>query len=161
MKTDLQLPDFMQPGWRAEIGVHTFTPEEIITFAKDYDPQSFHVDAEAAKSSVFGGLCASGWHTASMWMRKQRDFMAQKHADLLAAGQPVAEFGPSPGFQNLRWTRPAYAGDTITFFNETLQCRKSGSKPCWYILSTRSSATNQSGEAVMHFESAVFLKFPA
>jgi len=161
MKTDAELPDYMQPGWKAEIGRHTFSPEEIITFARAYDSQIFHIDAEAAKSSVLGGLCASGWHTASVWMRKQRDYMAQKHADMLAEDLPVAEFGPSPGFQNLRWTRPVYAGDTITFFNETLDCRASNSKPGWYILSTRSSGENQNGDLVIDFNSSVFLKFPA
>jgi acyl dehydratase len=161
MNMSPQLPVFMQAGWKDELGSHTFHAEEIITFAKTYDPQVFHVDANAAKNSVLGGLCASGWHTASMWMRKQRDYMAKLQAESFEKGLPIAEFGPSPGFENLKWMRPVYAGDTITFYNETLGCRESQSRPGWFILSTRSSGKNQNGDSVISFDSSVFLKSPA
>lgn len=155
------MPEFMTPGWSAEIGKHTFSAEEIIAFAKAFDSQPFHVDAEAAKSSLFGGLCASGWHTASMWMRKQRDYTLNYLAERKKNGLPTAEFGPSPGFENLKWLKPVFAGDTITYFNATTACRESKSRPGWYILSGESKGENQHGETVLTFESAVLLKFPA
>ena len=158
---NIELPDFMVPGYKADIGSHTFGAEEIITFAKTYDPQIFHIDAEAAKKSVLGGLCASGWHTASMWMRKQRDFAAKRVDARADLGQKNAEFGPSPGFQNLKWLRPVYAGDTITYFIETLTCRPSASRPGWYVSSSTCGGRNQHGDLVIVFESSVFLKFPA
>ena len=155
------MPEFMVPGWSGRIGEHTFTAEEIIAFARDYDPQPFQVDAEAAKSSLFGALCASGWHTASVWMRKQRDYTLGYLAERRKNGLPVAEFGPSPGFENLKWLKPVYAGDTITYFNRTTTCRESRSRPGWHVLSAASSGENQHGEKVLTFESAVLLKFPA
>ena len=155
------LPEFMVPGWSAEIGQHTFNAEEIIEFASAYDPQIFHLDAEAAKSTVLGGLCASGWHTASMWMRKQRDFVAASMKERAKSGLPLPEFGPSPGFENLKWLAPVYVGDTITYFNATLQCRPSKSRPGWHVMSGRQSAQNQHGKIVLTFESSVLLKYPA
>ena len=62
--------DDLEIGYRAELGSHTFTAEEIVAFAKRWDPQPFHVDAEKAKHTLFGSLCASGWHSACMWILK-------------------------------------------------------------------------------------------
>ncbi|MGB7286169.1 MAG: MaoC family dehydratase [Salaquimonas sp.] len=155
------MPDFMTAGWEVEIGAHTFTSEEIIKFAKAYDPQIFHLDAEAAKDSLFGGLCASGWHTASIWMRKQRDHSKKATSERVKNGLPIAEFGPSPGFNNLKWMRPVFAGDTVTYFNEILSCRPSQSKPGWYVMTARQSGKNQHGQPVISFESMVLLKYPA
>ncbi|WP_244530480.1 MaoC family dehydratase [Salaquimonas pukyongi] len=154
------LPQFMVPGWSGFIGEHTFLAEEIVEFAKAYDPQPFHIDAQAARASLFGSLCASGWHTASMWMRKQRDYTQKYLAERAKNGLPAAEFGPSPGFENLKWPKPVYAGDTIRYFNQTTACRKSRSRPGWHIMSARSSGKNQHDELVLTFESAVMLKYP-
>lgn len=155
------LPHSMIPGWKGEIGSHTFTSEEIITFAKAYDPQPFHMDPEAAKNSLFGGLCASGWHTASIWMRKQRDYVKATMSERAAQGLPIPEFGPSPGFTNLKWIRPVFAGDTVTYANEILSCRPSQSKPGWYVMTARQSGKNQHDQPVISFESMVLLKYPA
>lgn len=153
------LPEVMQPGFRAELGSHTFKADEIIEFAKKFDPQPFHLDAELAKNSVLGGLCASGWHTASMWMMKQREFSAKWMAEREASGLPMPEYGPSPGFQNLRWLRPVFAGDTITYWNEIVAVKASNSKPGWHVLTTRSGAQNQNGDPVLTFDSAVFVRY--
>ncbi|MCB1430164.1 MAG: dehydratase, partial [Nitratireductor sp.] len=72
----MMLPPWFEPGFTAELGEHCFEADEIIAFARKFDPQPFHLDAELARKSAFGGLCASGWHTASVWMRKQRDHSA-------------------------------------------------------------------------------------
>ena len=94
-------------GNRYELGRHTFSAEDIIQFATRYDPQPFHTDEVAAARSHFGGLVASGWHTASVYMKLQARAIAERGTDL-------AQSGPSPGFRNLRWPRPVFAGDTLT-----------------------------------------------
>jgi acyl dehydratase len=157
----VKLPPFFEPGFRVEIGSYTFTADEIVRFAVKYDPQPFHVDEEKARSSIFGGLCASGWHTAAMWMRKHRDHAKQALAEWVAAGNPPYEIGPSPGFDNLRWIRPVYAGDTITYFNETRSCRPTASRPGWYVFTGLQEGLNQNGEPAFSFESVAFMKFPA
>lgn len=157
----MKLPPQFTVGYRAEIGQHVFTAEEIIRFAEKYDPQPFHLDEEAARNSIFGGLCASGWHTAGVWMRKQRDHAAKVQAELAEQGYDRLRYGPSPGFDDLKWLRPVFAGDTITYFNETLACRKSRSKPGWWVLTANQSGQNQHGEPVISFNSSVLLNYPA
>jgi acyl dehydratase len=157
----MKLPPLFAKSHVEQLGDHLFTAGEIMEFARKYDPQIFHLDAEAAKKSVLGGLCASGWHTASMWMRKQRDRTAELLKELERDGYGKLEYGPSPGFSNLRWIRPVYAGDTVSFTSETLECRPSASRPGWYILTSRSSGLNQKGQPVISFESSVFLRYPA
>lgn len=155
------LPEQLQAGWKGELGSHTFTAHEIIDFARKFDPQPFHLDAETAKNSVFGGLCASGWHTASMWMAKQREHAFNWIGERAQRGLPVPEYGPSPGFENLRWLQPVFVGDTITYFNEVTASRPSASKPGWHVLQTRGSGTNQRGVAVLAFDSAVLIRYPS
>ncbi|MCB1384820.1 MAG: MaoC family dehydratase [Nitratireductor sp.] len=155
------MPDFMQPGWEGEIGRHTFAADEIIAFARKFDPQPFHLSEAAARESLFGALCASGWHTAAMWMRKHRDFSAIRVAARRAAGLAIPEYGPSPGFRNLAWLKPVFAGDTITYFNTTRQCRASASRPGWHVLTAGHRALNQHGETVLTFDSVVLIRYPA
>ncbi len=145
-------------GEREEIGSHTFTAEEIKRFAREYDPQSFHVDEAAAARSHFRGLIASGWHTGSVWMG-----LAVRHRDKVAAarrarGEPVAELGPSPGFRELKWLKPVYAGDTITYSAEVVDKRYSASKPRWGIVRYRNTGANQKGELVLSYVSTVFIE---
>ena len=150
---------FLQPGARAEIGTVLFSKQDIMRFAEKYDPQVFHLDEEAAVKTMPGGLCASGWHTASSWMRLQRKFVEANCQKLKKAGQPFPEFGPSPGFQNLRWAKPVYAGDTVTYWNEVESERESKSRPGWSILSVLTEGKNQHDELVISFQSTVFVKF--
>lgn len=153
-----QLPDYISPGSKIEIGSHLFTKEDIIRFASAWDPQLFHTDEKAAKKSLLGGLCASGWHTASVWMKLQRDSIARQAERLKALGETPPEFGPSPGMKHLKWIRPVYVGDVITYTNEILELRESGSMPGWHIMKSKVFAENQDGHPVMTFESAVFLR---
>jgi acyl dehydratase len=145
----------LEVGSTIELGTVTFTPEAIIRFAKAYDPQVFHVDPEGAKCSLFGGLCASGWHTAAAWMRLMVDHRQRSHAAALQRGERPASLGPSPGFKNLRWAKPVYAGDTIAYRSTLTGARPSASRPGWGIASHRNSATNQYGEEVFSYDGAV------
>ena len=109
------------------------TREEALEFAAKYDPQPFHMDEEAAKQSHFGALCASGWQTASIWMRLYVLY-AQKNAQVLENnGQPVAQMGPGLGMKNLRWLKPVYAGDTLHYYTTIIAKRPSESRPkAWW-----------------------------
>ncbi len=154
-------PDFFQPGFRTELGSHVFTAGEIIRFARRYDPQPFHLDEALARQSVLGGLCASGWHTVSMWMRKHRDAAAQMAYARAQRGEPRVEFGPSPGFEDLHWRRPVFAGATIAYSSTTSLCRPSASRPGWYVLSARNEAENANGDPVLTFASTALVRYPA
>jgi acyl dehydratase len=157
----MKLPPFMHDGYVAQLGSHRFSEEEILRFARKYDPQPFHVDKEAAKASLMGGLCASGWHTAGVWMRKQRDHSAVMLAGLESDGYGTVEYGPSGGFRNLKWPNPVRVGDTVAFSNITLSCRQSASRPGWHVLSGRNGGINQDGKPVLEFESMVLLRYSA
>jgi len=154
----MSMPENFRPGFRAVTGSHRFTADEIVAFAKKFDRQPFHLDEGAAKASLFGGLCASGWHTAAMWMRKQRDHMAALTARQQAEGIIPVEYGPSPGFRNLRWPRPVFAGDEVTFFSEMADRRPSASMPGWHVLTLLNGGDNQDGEPVLRFQSAAFAR---
>lgn len=148
------------PGARLEMGSHRFTAGEIIEFATKYDPQRIHVDAEAAGNSVFGGLCASGWHTASIWMKLNVATVAREIGKARAEGRRVPEFGPSPGFRNLKWFKPVFAGDEIRYAQIVRGTRALAKRPGWSILETQAEAHNQAGDLVMSFESAVMVRMP-
>jgi len=145
-------------GDRAEIGRHTFTAEEIKAFAARFDPQPFHLDEAAAAHSLFGRLCASGWHTACLWMRLAVEHRGREDAMRRARGEAVAALGVSPGFRDLRWPNPVYAGDTVTYATEVLELRPSASRPEWGIMTARNTGTNQRGEPVLSFISSAFVE---
>jgi acyl dehydratase len=145
-------------GERSEIGRHTFTAAEIKRFAARYDPQPFHLDEAAAARSHFGALCASGWHTAAICMRL---LVARKDrivAELAARGEPIATWGPSPGFRELKWVKPVYVGDTITYATEPIEKRDSKSRPGWGLLFSRNTGTNERGELVYSFIGSAFIE---
>ena len=98
-------------GTRVEIGSHTFTADEIKAFALQFDPQPFHLDEAAAARSHFGGLIASGWHTAAVCLRLLVEDRHRRQAELRCRGEAVARTGPSPGLRNVQWPHPVYAGD--------------------------------------------------
>ena len=145
-------------GERHETGRHTFTAEEIKRFARAYDPQPFHVDEEAAARSHFGALCASGWHTAALCMRFLVERRERVVAELKARGEPVAVWGPSPGFRELKWPKPVYVGDTITYATQPMETRISKSRPGWGLLSSLNTGTNQAGDLVYSFIGQAFVQ---
>jgi acyl dehydratase len=138
----------MSVGERIELGSHTFTAEEIKSFGARYDPQLFHLDEAAAARSHFGALCASGWHTAAVGMRLFVDARRRADEAQRQRGEPVAEYGVSPGVRDIRWSRPVYAGDTISYASEIVELRPVASRPGWGLVSARSTGINQRGELV-------------
>lgn len=143
-------------GETIELGSHCFDADAIKQFAAKYDPQSFHLDEEAAKASMYGGLCASGWHTAAVCMRLNVDTRAAQAREWIAAGHPAPKMGPSPGVTNLRWLKPVYAGDTVTFRQTVTAKRKAASRPGWGVLEFTTLGVNQHGEPVFSFDGAAF-----
>ena len=124
-----------------QIGGKRVDHEEIIAFARQYDPQPFHIDEVAAKQSMYGGLIASGWHTCAMVMRMMCDaYMLQS-----------ASVG-SPGIDKLKWLKPVRPGDTINARRTTLETRESKSKPDIGIVNNLWEVFNQDGEMVMSMQ---------
>ncbi|MDO1582324.1 MaoC family dehydratase [Rhizobium oryzicola] len=151
----MKLSDLTPIGTRIETGSLTFTAEDIIRYAREFDPQPFHLDPEAAKNFVFGALCASGWHTCAGWMKMFLAHWAAEHARLVREGIEPPRMGPSPGFRKLQWLRPVYAGDTITYYVTLTETRELASRPGTWLNSTFNEGVNQNGETVMRFESSV------
>jgi acyl dehydratase len=143
-------------GENYELGSLLFTPEEIVAFARSFDPQPFHMDEEAARRSSFGALCASGWHTAAGWMASMVSHRRRQEAMLAPSMAP--RLGPSPGFKNLRWLKPVYAGDRITYHSTVADKRASLSRPEWGLFFHHNTGVNQNGETVFSFDGCVFIE---
>ncbi len=117
-------------------GSLTVDAQAIVDFARVFDPQPFHTDPEAAKDSFFGGLAASGWHTAAMTMR------------LLVDGEARIAGGMIGGGGEISWPRPTRPGDILTLESEVLDITPSRSKPDRGVVTLRTTTRNQNGEAV-------------
>jgi len=131
----------VEPGAVLQLGSRTVTAEEIVAFAREFDPQPFHIDPEAASYSIFGGLIASGWHICSMTMRLLVEQYLSRAASL-----------GSPGVDQIRWLRPVRPGDTLRAVRTVLEARVSRSKPDVGIVKTRWDVYNQADEPVMTME---------
>jgi acyl dehydratase len=154
----MTLDEYLGVGRTMTLGSHRFGAEEIKAFARKFDPQPFHMDEKSAENSVFGRLCASGWHTASTWMRYNVEARDGTGGGAWDGPGPEPEFGPSPGFRNLKWLKPVYAGETVTFKRTVLAHRPLASRPGWRLVSVRAEAFDSTGDKVIEFESAVLLK---
>lgn len=127
-------------GTVRDLGSYTIPEEEMIAFSERYDPQPIHVDKEAATESVFGALIASGWYTASVCMRLFVDeFLAE-----------TASIG-SPGLDELSWSEPVYANDTLTVENEILETRPSKTRDDRGYVRNQTRAYNQDGDKVLNW----------
>ena len=144
-------------GQRRELGSFIFTAELIKKFARQFDPQRFHLDEEEGKKSLFGGLAASGWHVGSVCMKLLVADGQRQISEARARGEEVAVWGPSPGFRDLRWVRPVLAGDTISYASEIETLRTSEKRPEWGILQARNTGINQRGEPVFSFLATAFV----
>jgi len=145
-------------GMRTELGSHTFTADEIKAFAREFDPQPFHLDEQAAAGSHFGALCASGWHTAATCLRHVVDERHRRQAELRRRHEKVARTGPSPGLRDVRWLKPVYAGDTITFASEIVELRDVGKRPDVGLRIACNTGTNQHGELVYSVLSSTYIE---
>jgi len=150
--------DDIRVGEVSDLGRHTFTAEDIKSFAARFDPQPFHLDEAEAARSHFGRLCASGWHTACIWMRLLIDFRRREDEERRARGEAVGQLGPSPGFRNLEGSQPVYVGDTVSYTTEVIERRPWASRPGWGIIFVRNTGVNQHGEPVISFTSSAFVE---
>lgn len=125
----------LAPGRRFALGAHRVTEEEILAFGREFDPQPFHVDPERAQETVFGGLIASGWHSASVWMRLWVDAVLSHAASLGASG-----------VEQLQWRRPVRPGDLLSGSAEVLSRRPSASRPERGWTQVRGELVDEGGE---------------
>ena len=135
-------------GAQTEFGSYEVTREEVLDFARKYDPQPFHLSDEAAAKTHFGRIAASGWHTAAMTMA-----VIARHV----VDQEQAGLG-SPGIDELRWRKPVCPGDTLHVRGEILEKTPSRSRPELGSFRTQTIVTNQNGETVMTFMSIVLIR---
>lgn len=138
-------------GHTIEVGSRTISEDEIIDFARQYDPQPFHVDRDAAAASIYGGLISSGWQTVLLMMRAMVDGYLR---DSSSQG--------SPGMDEVRWLKPVRPGDTLTFSSTVLAVKPSTSKPDRGVVQSQWTARNQHGEVVATLKGmGLFLRRPA
>ena len=131
----------LTPGRVFDLGKKTVSAEEIIRFAREYDPQPFHLSEEAGKASILGGLAASGWHSCAMMMRLLYDNLLHWTSSEGA-----------PGVDGVEWRKPVLAGDMLSASSEVLERRPLNSRPGLGIVRFRHTVTNQRGEIVMVME---------
>ena len=123
-------------GETFDLGTYEVTAQEIKAFAREFDPQFFHLDDERAKSSVLGGLSASGWHSCGILMRLMVDGYLWRTAGM-----------GSPGVEEVKWLRPIYAGETLRGCMTVLSKRQSKSRPEMGLVTMRWEAQSAQGEA--------------
>ena len=153
----LFLEDY-HPGDAYALGTHLFTAEAIKAFATLYDPQPFHLDEAAAKSSVFGALSASGWHTAAAWMKLMVAHELKLTTEILVRGETPGRLGPSPGFREMRFLKPVHAGDTIAYTTSVRATEPWPGRPKWGLLVSDNAGVNQRGETVFTFIGRVLVE---
>ncbi len=135
------------PGATYDCGSVSVSEDEIVSFARQFDPQPFHADPGAAARGPFGGLIASGWHTAALVMRQLVDHYLPEEASL-----------GSPGLDEMRWPDPVRPGDTLRVRASVVEARRSLSKPDRGIMKTAIEAVNQDGRTVMRATAINFLR---
>lgn len=140
----------VEVGETTRFGRYEVTREEIIEYARQFDPQPFHLDEEAARASMFGGLIASGWHTGAMFIRMVCDGMV-----------PTAATSGSMGFDDLKWLKPVRPGDVLSIESVVREKIESRSRPDRGTVKIESRVSNQRGEVVMSLVSLViYLRRP-
>lgn len=148
MKTPMKYFEDMEVGAETEFGHYDVTREEVLEFARKYDPQPFHMSDEAAAKTHFGRIAASGWHTCAMTMAViVRHLSEDQQAGL-----------GSPGVDDLRWLKPVYPGDRLTVSGKILEKTPSRSKPEIGSIRTETIVTNQDGVRVMRYISIVLMQ---
>jgi acyl dehydratase len=136
-----------QVGQVLELGSYEVSREEILAFARQYDPQPFHLDEEAGRQSIYGSIIASGWQTAAICHRLLVESVLERSSSM-----------GSPGLDELRWLLPVRPGDTLSASIEVLATTPSRSKPDRGAVKTRMEVRNQKGEVVMTELAAVLFR---
>ncbi|MES2424578.1 MAG: MaoC family dehydratase, partial [Pseudomonadota bacterium] len=131
----------LQVGSTLDLGSLSPTAEEIIAFASQFDPQPFHLSDEGGKASLFGGLCASGWHTCAMAMRLMVTNFLSESSSL-----------GSPGMENLKWLKPVYPGDVLRLEQHITESRPMASRPDVGLVRSQWQMFNQHGDKVLQME---------
>jgi acyl dehydratase len=131
----------LQPGSVRELGTTSVSAEEIKQFAGRYDPQPFHLDEEAGRQSMFGGLCASGWQTCALAMRLTVDNLLKGSASL-----------GSPGLESLKWLKPVFPGDQLSLRHTILEARPLRKRPQVGMVRSRWELFNQKGDKVLEMD---------
>jgi acyl dehydratase len=131
----------LTPGSVRELGTTTVSAEEIKEFAGKYDPQPFHLDEEAGRQSLFGGLCASGWQTCALAMRLTVDHLLTDSSSL-----------GSPGLESLKWLKPVYPGDQLSLRHTILESRALRKRPEIGMVRSRWELFNQWGDKVLEMD---------
>lgn len=137
----------IRPGDVVELGSYEVTRNEIVEFAEKYDPQPFHVDDEAARESPFGGLIASGWHSAAIFMRLYVDAVLKNSASM-----------GSPGVEELRWLYPVRPGDVLTGRSHVIATSPSSTRPDRGTVISQTEIVNQDGQVVMTLRARGFFR---
>ncbi len=137
----------LSPGIEFPLGPKSVSTDEIIAFAMEFDAQPMHLDAEAGRKSILGGLAASGWHTCAMMMRMMIDSYLLRMA---AEGAPGIDF--------VKWKKPVLAGDVLAGETRVLDRRELKSRPGIGIVSFRHELRNQNGETVLESENPIMLR---
>ena len=141
-------------GGRVTLGSYSFTEENIIAFGRSFDPQPFHIDRDAAARSPYGGLIASGWQTAAVWMKLM---IAYRKAQVAGGQTATQDNYISPGVRDLRWTRPVRPGTTLIYTTEPFNKVDWPSRPELGLLQSRNEARDEAGELYYTFISQVLI----
>jgi acyl dehydratase len=142
-------------GTKLVLGSYTFTEDTIVAFARKYDPQPFHIDPKAAAASPYGGIIASGWHTAAVWMKLMVTY--REKLAVQTGGEMPNRFGVSPGFRDMRWFKPVRPGMTLIYSTEPTDKLPWPSRPELGLLESRNEARDEQGELMMSFVGRVLL----
>jgi acyl dehydratase len=131
----------LQPGAVKDLGEVTVSAEEMKDFAEQFDPQPFHTDEGAGRRSIFGSLCASGWHTCALAMKLTVENFLNESASM-----------GSPGVENVRWLKPVYPGDTLRLQQTIVESRPLRTRTDTGLVRSVWDMYNQNGEKVLHME---------
>ncbi len=131
----------LEPGTTRDLGTVTVSAQEIRDFAGQFDPQPFHLDPEAGRRSIFGNLCASGWHTCALAMKLTVENFLNESSSM-----------GSPGLENLRWLKPVYPGDTLRLQQTIVESRALRTRPDTGLVRSVWEMFNQNGEKVLRME---------
>lgn len=144
--------DEIEQAYVFELGSYLFTAQNIRSYSSRFVPVGFHMKADEAAAGLFGKQAAAGWHTCCGWMVCFVRSNTEARQARALAGMALPEIGPSPGIKNVRWPRPVFADDAITYRNTVTGKRELSSKPSWGMVGILAEGLNAAGEPVMSFE---------